>query len=149
MLITLAAFVLLGIAPSPSQPISQARVGQSCYDSLLVIGTDNVPVGNGKPTTIVNIWALLKQKSGDNQPIAWIYKNAAGNYWIQVAGSQSETIRKAFPSGDAARLLQGATAERRSTPQRVPHLSAYDSLFARVGAIRQACFSRDLSKKYY
>lgn len=135
---------------TPWAPTTRAEVGRGCYDSLLAVGTDNAPGGSGRATTVVNIWAfLVRGKNGKAISLAWAYKNAVGDYWIQSNMANADKIRRAFPPRLAEDLLRGITDEPRSNPWKMPGLEAYDANFASIGAIRQGCFSADLPAKYY
>jgi hypothetical protein len=135
---------------TPWPPVSQAQIGEGCYNSLLVVGTDNAPGGSGRSTTVVNIWAFIfRDKDGELKPLAWVYKNAGGDYWIQTSLAQAKRIRQAFSPRLAGNLLRGITNEPRSIPWKMPGLDSYDANFSTIGAIRQGCFSRDLPDKYY
>lgn len=128
-------------------PFSGPTVGTGCYQSQFVLGTSNVPVSSGRATTIVNIWVVLKPK--DDVPLAWVYKNASGQFWIQANNRRASTIRRAFRNTIADTLLTGSSARYLPVPQRMQSLSMYDPNFARVDASRQDCFTGDLSSKYY
>ncbi len=138
---------LLAFLSGTVGPFSGPTVGAGCYQSQFVLGTSNVPVSSGRATTVVNIWVILKPK--EDVPLAWIYKNVSGQFWIQGNNHRQSVIRSAFPRRIADGILSGSSAKYLPVPWRMPSLNAYDGNFARMGASRQDCFTADLSNKYY
>jgi len=142
---------IVSVAPATSAPITRATVGAGCYGSRAQIGTGNEPLGSGRATTVVNIWAVLRNDSRDRpRPIAWIFKNASGEFWIQVSLAKRDVISQAFPPSLVMTFNEGRPREDPiSVPRRMPKLTAYDGYFARIQAVRQACFNGDLPERYY
>ena len=141
-----AAFLLAIVGAWPFS-VSPPRPSLGCYKSQMVLGESNVPVSSGRATTVVNIWVVRKPK--EYAPLAWIYKNVAGQFWMQANNKRSSVIRDIFPPRIAAHILAGASPVYLPVPWRMPSLGAYDRNFARVDATRQPCFTRDLSSTYY
>ncbi|HET9030059.1 MAG TPA: hypothetical protein VFN49_07780, partial [Candidatus Aquilonibacter sp.] len=116
-------------------------IGEGCYNSLGVIGTSNIPVSNGRDTSVVNIWAYVA--NADAKAAAWVYKNAAGQYWAQIDHEHVQIVRSAFPKRTADALLRGATTEMNSIPYRISAADALDLSFKKAGIYRQPCFTKD------
>lgn len=124
-------------------------VGAQCYQSrdVYALGTGNIPGGSGRATSVVNIWVY--RSSSAASPFAWIYKNFAGQYWIQANSLKYEDkIQRAFPHWIAKQLLHGSTAWEMPIPSRMDTLSAYDRYFKNLGASRSDCFTGDLPSNY-
>jgi hypothetical protein len=121
--------------------------GAACHYSFNVLGESNIPVSNGHATTVVNIWAVLKPH--DDVPLAWIFKNGSGQFWMQANKQRASEVRRALPSRIASRIDYGSLTSNRSAPWRMPSLNAYNGDFAQVGAFLEGCFTNDLSTKYY
>jgi hypothetical protein len=118
------------VVGAPVDPSS--ALDASCYGSGFRIGTGNVPMHNDRPTTIVNIWAELSPSS--KIATAWIAKNVARQYWIQVNDRTA---------GDP----QLPPADR--IPRQMTTFTQYDAIFARMNVATTPCFTHELPKKFY
>jgi len=139
--------LFLALVSGANGPINPPLPSAGCYKSQFVLGTSNVPVSSGRSTTVINIWAVLKPKK--YVPIAWIYKNVAGQFWIQANNKRSKEIREIFSPRIAKHILTGSSSEYLPVPWRMPSLGVYDGDFTRIGASRHPCFTHDLASKYY
>ena len=145
--------IILAILVSlASARISDPIVGVACYGSPLVVGASYVPASIGQSTTVVNIWAELlpSKEPGIDDPIAWIYKNAVGDYYLQVNYRHATEIRRAFQSSVSTQLLSGgSTDDPPPNPQQISSPGSYDKYFAKLGAQRASCFHEDFSTHSY
>lgn len=91
-----------------SAHLSGPKVDAKCYQSVFNLGTDNVPVGNGLSTSVVNIWAF-NDRTG--RSVAWLYKNNSGKYYLQISkvvdpriasslGINSKFLKRPIPGGN-------------------------------------------------
>ena len=107
------------IHPAPPVP---PRVAATCYESRVALGTDNIPVSNGLATSVVDIWAIL---ATDGTPVAWIFQNERGEYWVQ-------------------RKLWNPFQYDRDVPRRIKSLHAEDEQIKKDGAQLVPCFTARL-----
>ena len=147
MIATLFAFLVAGKtyrAPTVRPP----TVGAQCEGSRSVyaLGTGNIPGSSGQATTVVNIWTILPPKG---PPLAWIYKNLAGGYFVQLNNVHyAGAIREAFPHMLTARLLHGSSDSFLPRPSPISSPDAYDRYFSKLGGRRYSCYTHDLPSKY-
>ena len=118
------------------------KMNASCLGAPVHLETDNVPVGNGKSTSVVNIWGFVDRESG--AVVAWAYKNFADDYYIQFNDKvpHDNFIDIPFASRIFAPPVNGVYDRIvRLTP---PQLQTVEEALAKKGVIRHACFTRDL-----
>jgi hypothetical protein len=125
-------------------PVEPSR-DATCLGAPLRLETDNVPIGNGVPTSVINTWAFAKSTAGS--PIIWLYKNKIGNYYAQVNNRADAAPISGLPI--ANRLLvrpihSSLYALVSITPAEL--ISVENKLFAQ-GFVRLSCFSHDLEVK--
>lgn len=117
------------------------KVNASCFGAPLRLVTDNAPVGNSGPTSVVDIWAFTRS---DFQPVAWLYENGLGDYYIQFNHQANLESYLGIPM--SSEILQKRTP-RTGTYYPIVRLAlkafidVENSLLAR-GLVRRACFNR-------
>jgi hypothetical protein len=116
-------------------------INAQCYAAPFRIATDNVPVGNGVPTSVVDIWAYASPNH--SQAIGWLYKNALGDRYIQWNSKVDATNYTA--NAVLGTLFRRPKVGTGFVPVRVSaeQLPRYDAAFARIGSSRTACFTHD------
>jgi len=145
LVVFIALQLIAGITFQPPTPLPPL-VAHGCYQSHLVLGTDNVPVSSGRTTTVVNIFVV---KDAAALPLAWIYKNASEQYWIQANTSRAAAVRQVFDSKTAAWLLTVPPKSDFAAFRKMTTANEFDARFAQTGANRIDCFSRDLPATAY
>lgn len=68
------------LAASLHLPLPRAE--DKCYGSPVPVATGNVPSDDTVAHSVVNIWAFLDEV---HKPMAWMYKNASGEYFVQLS----------------------------------------------------------------
>lgn len=127
----LATLVATATLPSPT-------VDATCASAPLHIATDNVPIGNGIPTSVVNIWWFSE---GTSQPVAWLYRNAVGHYYMQFNGRVDAARYKDLPmSSTLLRASNGYYPIVRLDGEQIVRI---ESALLVQGVARGACFSAD------
>jgi hypothetical protein len=90
-LVAIMSVFLLSVSTPTSPPLP--KVGATCFNSGVYLGTSNLPPGNTKSSTVVNIAAFV---NNDSKPFAWVYRSAAGDLWFQANASEADALRKAL-----------------------------------------------------
>lgn len=114
-----------------------------CLNAPFRLITDNVPVGNGTATSVINIWGFIDNDGG--MPAAWLYKNDLGDYYAQfnyrVARGRFDGIPLhaeffAKPKmGDYLNIVKLSSLQ----------IVALENALIAKGYVRIGCFSKDAS----
>jgi hypothetical protein len=67
------------LLPAPAAVVP--RAGATCFGSVTNLGYDNIPGGSGKPTTVVNIWAI--ERESDSSIVGYVAKTFNGSLWYE------------------------------------------------------------------
>lgn len=147
MLSALIATALLARMQGPYAAAKLPVPGASCYESTLELGYDNVPISNGRATTVTDIIAIFAPSA--KTPAVWIYKNVSGQYWAQGNLPMRTFITRAFVPSLAdvlARKPQGGTTL--SDFVRLSNLSSFVRQAEKAGGTAVRCFTAEMPHKY-
>ena len=128
----------------PLQPHENA----GCSGAPLYIGTSNVPVmNNDAETSVVNIWPLVSVWDTSLPPVAWLYKNAASMYFVQLNGRADLSKFKGIPLG--AQLLKAPQSGGNYpiAPLTLSDLVILENALSAKGIVRASCFTSDFHAK--
>jgi hypothetical protein len=116
-------------------------LGATCAAAPWHLGYDNMPPADSAPkNSIVNIWVARR----DQTPIAWLYKTAAGAYYIQLTSHMGAA--EAHKIGIARRFTANPFGRSEYGPQPVTssELVSVETALMGYGASFMGCFSHDL-----
>lgn len=127
----------------PATPL----IGRQCFSSPLFLATDNAPLNNEISTSVVNIWAFIGPPV-DPRPVAWLYKNASGKFYIQFRGPELPSYHSALPF--AEKLF--ARAKNSPTffpivPVNIAQIFMLENTLGQHGIVRESCFLNDYQLK--
>lgn len=134
--------LLLVLTAAPALVPATPKMNASCLGAPVHLETDNVPVGNGKSTSVVNIWGFVDRETG--AVVAWAYKNFRDEYYIQFNYKVPHDRFNDIPFANRifAPPINGVYDRIvRLTP---PQLQTVEEALSKKGVIRHACFTRDL-----
>ena len=122
--------------------LPQPKQDAGCLGSPLHVATDNVPIGSGISTSVVNIWGFVPR--GSSAADAWLYKNDSGKYYVQFAGTVPPQKYRTVIS---AEYLNGYKAgSKRFYPiieASASRLITLENQLLGIGIERRACFLSD------
>lgn len=137
MHVLILGYMLVGALQLSMQP---PQIDAKCRQSPFGLGTDNVPVGNGTATSVMNTWAFLEP----NGSTGWLYKNNLGNHYFQLANKVSP--KTAMLWGLDARFLHRLGSWSNYNPALVAtnDIVNLENRLLVHGVVRIGCFSGDL-----
>jgi len=133
--------LIMAIALRTSATIQAPRINAGCLGAPLRLGTDNVPIGNGTATSVMNVWGFV---DGSHRAVGWMYRNYARNYYAQLNYRANLKSYTAVPF--ASRLLARPSVGDylpivQLTAQQLVDIENY---FLTKDIRREACFKEPL-----
>lgn len=133
--------ISLLLATQMALPLKSPTTNAGCFAAPERVGTDNVPIGNGVPTSVVNIWGFLKP--GTRTATAWIYKNGLGDYYLQFNHGADVTFaegNKGLKRFLVRKQSKGNYPFVKVSPQQLVDI---ENLMLSYGMARFGCFTQD------
>jgi hypothetical protein len=123
--------------------LSEPRIDAQCLSSPFRLATDNVPVGSGVPTSVVNIWGL--QNAADGTTAGWLYKNGLGNYYLQLNYKAKPERYDGIPLSSLLLAKPQNGLYKPLVKVSPTELIDIENALLSHGVSRSACFSGDLA----
>lgn len=136
----LATDTVLFAAPFPDK---------QCMGSPSRLGTDNIPPGRGKRSTIVDISAISKTPT--SPALAWVYTTHDDRLWVQANVATRNDLLHQLDGTPFLALIQNAAVIRDGTPpvaMSQHQVQQFETTLKKRGFARQQCFSQRLPAKY-